>query len=240
MKINSLNTCSNFINKPKSISPKRGDFHAEKTFKLSNYTAENVRANFISFGNNYRKVRDVKIYDKSKREFVSASLEHKRDYFDEYRIMKDGKKLGFMTFDEETNIGLMEDIKGFSDGVMPRIAALRTIEGDRYSGIGTQLVKEAVEKSFQTGYDGLVCLSAQKYFAKQDSSYRSEDSPIPFYYKLGFRSPQAQINNLIEKSIKLDLPQMLPMETFMVLKPSNVYKFDDYYKSKFPNEESSQ
>ena len=234
MKIQAVNFNNN-INKSKfgikSNKPKSETLCAHQTCE---YSSENVKANYLTFCGNYRKVRDIELLDNDTLEYTKASLQHKKDYCDEYIITKDGKKLGYMTFDKSANLGHMYDVAGFRDGVMPRIATLRSLEGDKYSGIGTQFVKEAVERSFQEGYDGLVCLNAIKNFASSDSDYRCTDSPIPFYYRLGFRSPSPEINRSIEIALKLKIPEMLPNETFMVLTPQNIYKFDDYYNSKFP------
>ncbi len=62
-------------------------------------------------------------------------------------------------------------------------------------GAGSQMIKEAVKKSFEMGYEGRVILTA-------DNITKSIGSPIPFYYKMGFKAYCSEKQEYIEKEMK--------------------------------------
>lgn len=61
-------------------------------------------------------------------------------------------------------------------------------------GIGTQLVKAVVRESQKLGLSGRVSLNTSTVNKKVGT-------PVPFYYKLGFKSVDSQIQAKIEKSM---------------------------------------
>ena len=64
------------------------------------------------------------------------------------------------------------------------------------TGAGTQMIREAVRMSNEMGYDGRVTLHAEII-------NKSVGTPIPFYYKLGFRATSAEIQALIEQAMAI-------------------------------------
>lgn len=93
-----------------------------------------------------------------------------------------------------------------------------------YKGIGTQLIKAAVQESVRIGMEGRVCLTASSTNAKFGS-------PVPFYYKLGFESTYARKQKLIADAMKNGLPlpkdcesttMFLPREKAIELLPCKI------------------
>ena len=64
-------------------------------------------------------------------------------------------------------------------------------ELSKYKGIGTELIKSAVRESIRNGYKGRLILSAANGYA----------SPVPFYYKCGFRFEDEDANKSMEDSL---------------------------------------
>ena len=62
----------------------------------------------------------------------------------------------------------------------------------RYKGIGTELIKSAVRESIRNGYKGRLILSAANGYA----------SPVPFYYKCGFRFEDEDANKSMEEFLR--------------------------------------
>ena len=62
----------------------------------------------------------------------------------------------------------------------------------RYKGIGTELIKSAVRESIRNGYKGRLILSATNGYA----------SPVPFYYKCGFRFEDEDANKSMEEFLR--------------------------------------
>lgn len=64
------------------------------------------------------------------------------------------------------------------------------------TGAGTQMIREAVRMSNEMGYDGRVTLHAEII-------NKSVGTPVPFYYKLGFKATSAEIQALIEQAMAI-------------------------------------
>ena len=65
----------------------------------------------------------------------------------------------------------------------------------KYKGIGSELVKQAVKESQKRGYEGRTCLNTS-------TTKPEKGSPIPFYYKLGFECTNKEKDKLIKEAIK--------------------------------------
>ncbi len=64
------------------------------------------------------------------------------------------------------------------------------------TGAGTQMIREAVRMSNEMGYDGRVTLQAEII-------NKSVGTPVPFYYKLGFKATSAETQVLIEQAMAI-------------------------------------
>ncbi len=73
------------------------------------------------------------------------------------------------------------------------------LSNKKYKGIGIELVRAAVEESLKSGCQGRVCLNASTINSKIGS-------PIPFYYKLGFKCTNSKTQAIIENSMKNNMP----------------------------------
>lgn len=72
-----------------------------------------------------------------------------------------------------------------------------------YSGTGTKIIKDIVQQSEQLGYNGHVCLSASKTGSTGFVNKLYNDaSPVPFYYKLGFRFQNETANMAVEQALE--------------------------------------
>lgn len=89
------------------------------------------------------------------------------------------------------------------------------------SGSGTEAVKKAVELSKELGLKGKIALEAT-------TIDRSKGTPIPFYYKLGFKCPTKKIQKEIEEGMKnLEKTGHYtgPKSAFLYLPIKNVERF---------------
>lgn len=91
------------------------------------------------------------------------------------------------------------------------------------SGAGTALMKYVTQKSIDEGFEGRI-------FLKAINSYDIEDSPVPFYKKLGFEFVDPKKNQAYQKWLKSgrgDLPFGLESGV-MYLPKKNVSKLLNY------------
>lgn len=65
-------------------------------------------------------------------------------------------------------------------------------ELSKYKGIGAELIKSAVRESIRNGYKGRLILSAANGYT----------SPVPFYYKCGFRFEDEDANKSMEEFLR--------------------------------------
>ncbi len=209
----------NFINPQKNITQHAG----KKTYctgssagnkqTLSAYSSENIKANFMpSFGFS-KKVGKANIIERNTGRVVEADV--RRDVmgpFVTYNLNLGRKELGFLVMDRDTIYPEPQHVITFPTDNIPKVLNLRTIEGEKYSGIGTALIKSAVNESFNNNSYGTLWLTAEKGYEKNRSPYRSDENPIPFYYKIGFKSPDrsqdAYIRECLEKKEYGKLPNI--------------------------------
>lgn len=88
-------------------------------------------------------------------------------------------------------------VLGIPDGYTEKslwISSLAT-EGSSGNGLGAEMIKQAVVDSKKAGFEGRVALNATRLG-------RSRRTPVPFYWKLGFRTTDAGINAEIEKGMQ--------------------------------------
>lgn len=88
-------------------------------------------------------------------------------------------------------------VLGIPDGYTEKslwISSLAT-EGSSGNGLGAEMIKQAVVDSKKAGFEGRVALNATRLG-------RSRRTPVPFYWKLGFRTTDAGINAKIENGMQ--------------------------------------
>ena len=186
-----------------------------------------------SFGK-FRKVDDVTLLDKNSGFNVKASLckEKIGDYVS-YKIFVDRKEAGFMDMNCCSLFPEGDYVLTQPNNVIPEITHLRSLLGERYAGIGTALVNAAVKESRKRGHDGCLFLTAEKGYARSFSNYRSDENPIPFYYKLGFEAINPQIDSFIKKCISKSQYNLLPDSVLLLLTPEAIAKKNKYFSKNY-------
>ncbi len=188
--------------------------------KFSNYSAANVKAKFLPSFYGYRKAGKTYIKDKKTQTPVLADIKrNKIGDFISFKLMVGREEAGYLDmvcdsiFPEEKYV-LTQPYNN-----IPEICHLRSIMGDKYSGIGTELIKTAIQESCNQGGFGNLWLKAEKGYARTLSEYRSDENPIPFYYKVGFCSPDPDMDKFIKKCIDETNYYSLPDSTLLLLTP---------------------
>ena len=180
------------------------------------YSAENVKANFIPNFNGYKKVGYTTLKHRVTGIPVRAELRKntiKKDNigsFSFFSLILDREEIGYMVLDCDSVYPVAEHVMTFPTDNIPKVAHLRSIGGDKYSGIGTALIKAAIQESYNNGNYGNLWLTSEKGYAKSFSKYRSDENPIPFYYKVGFKAPNKKTDNLITNCLKNNKYEDLP------------------------------
>ena len=67
----------------------------------------------------------------------------------------------------------------------------------------------------------------------------ANENPIPFYYKMGFKSPDFMIDSLIRKSIDSGNLGLLPESTVLLLSSVDAEKFKKHYLNNITFEKKS-
>ncbi|MBQ3642794.1 hypothetical protein II906_12855 [bacterium] len=205
---------------------------------LSEYSAENIKAYYSPSFGNYRKIRDAYVENRTNKILYLTKISREKSRNTErYIITRNNKELGFMNFVIRSNCKPESFWYRFLQD-LPKIQGLRTIEGNDFRGIGTQLVKCAVDRSKELGYEGELILSAEQGYAMKESPYRSDENPIPFYYKLGFQCIDNLDDRKCRKLISEGRIEELPIIAEMILtKDKGVPAFEAYYEKNFGPEE---
>lgn len=220
MRISTINQI-NLNKNNKLISAK--NIRSEKTFNttsasFSAYSAENVKANFLPSFGSARKVGKVVIYDRETGEAVKADV--KRDTVGSYvtfNVNMGRKELGFLTMNCDSIYPVAQHVLTLPTDNIPKVVNLRTIEGEKYAGIGSALIKTAIQESYNNKSYGNLWLHAEKGYERHLSPYRSNENPIPFYYKMGFKSPDEKLDLYIKICIKTNQIHKLPEMATLLL-----------------------
>ena len=210
-----------------------------KISKSEILTGENIPLDAIksrycpSFGK-FRKVDDVTLLDKNSGFNVKASLCREKigDYVS-YKIFVNRKEAGYMDMNCRSLFPEGDYVLTQPDNVIPKITHLRSILGERYSGIGTALVNAAVKESRKRGNDGCLFLTSEKGYARDLSDYRKNENPIPFYYKLGFEAVDPKLDKFIKQCIAESKYDMLPDSALLLLTPEAIAQKNKYFSKNY-------
>ncbi len=189
---------------------------------LHKYTCSNIKANYLpSFSGGYTKIGKTTLIDKNTGEKVGADIKRSQiGDFASYKLMLKRKEAGYLDMDFDAifpeNIYMLTS--HFNNNI-PRVLHIRSIMGDEYYGIGTELIKTAILESYNKGYSGDLWLTTEKGYAKTLSRHRSDQNPIPFYYKMGFASPDNDFDSYIKECIKNSKFSKLPPSALLLLTP---------------------
>ncbi len=194
---------------------------------VNNLPSSCVKANFLpSFGRS-QKIRKVKLLDLAKKEMVKGTIySEKMDDLTRFNIEVRGQELGYMYVKFDEAIFPEEDMvlpEPYND--IPEIVYLRTLLGDKYKGVGSALIATAIDYSEKQGKKGCLWLKTKKGYAKSLSPYRSDENPIPFYYKVGFKSLDERTDSYIKSCLKSSNYKKLPEKTVLFLPAKNAQIF---------------
>lgn len=226
---NNVLTSSLCSAKAESASPIKNN-----VFSSLNIPASVYKANFAPSFGKYKRVKDVPVYDRDTQMPVRASLlkDYTGDYVS-YKLMSGKTELGYMHMNCDSIFKEDKYLCPEPDNNIPEITHIRSLEGNKYYGIGTNLINAAVEESQRRGKGGSVWCETEQGYAHGLSSYRKYENPIPFYYKMGFKSLDEKINALIEKGIQTNNLGLLPESTTLILTSVDSEKFRKHYVSNF-------
>jgi len=163
---------------------------------------------------------ESKVYDKLQGKEVKANII--RVYGEEYKhldLWVNDTKVGTTTYtiSYQNNGGWevvpINDLDYYRYGDVKsalELLYISNMQQERFKNVGTELIKQIVKESYRLNLDGHVVLYAKKVKSKE---------PVPFYYKLGFRSND-YTNRLIEDRMRRGIlefrgstPMYLPDET---------------------------
>ncbi|MBE7704293.1 MAG: GNAT family N-acetyltransferase [Cyanobacteria bacterium SIG29] len=196
------------------------------------------KANFLPSFGKYKRIANIPLLNKKTNNYVNASLlkEEVGDYSC-FKIMVGSREAGYLNMNCDAIFPENGYLCPELDNNIPEIKQIRSLLGDEYYGIGTALINAAVDESEKKGKDGAVWCVASKGYARTFSPYRANENPIPFYYKLGFRSLDNDIDKLIKKSISSGNHYDLPDSTVLILSSQDTYDFKKYYSSQYTVEQ---
>lgn len=174
----------------------------------------------------FRKVGQAQIIDRKTGEEINATIkkENMLDEYISYQMLVKNNLIGYIdiTVHPEAPKKAEQNANNpISYETMPEVSHLRSIEGDKYAKIGSTLINLAIEESKNHDGKGAIWLEAEKGYKKAESAYRSDENPIPFYYKLGFRAVD-QSDEKIRQLIENGNIEELPDKAILVLEPDNI------------------
>ena len=234
----------NNMTSAQSIQNYNADYNKEKNYKFRKNVDEKIPIGQIpltaikskycqSFGR-FRKVDDVTLLNRDTGFNVKASLcKEKIGPYVSYKIFVDGKEAGYMDMDCYSLFPEGDYVLTLPNNVIPKITHLRSLLGKKYEGIGTALVNAAVKESRKRGNEGCLFLTAEKGYARTFSDYRSDENPIPFYYKLGFEAVNPQIDKLIKQCLSEAKYDLLPDSALLLLTPEAIAEKNKYFSKNY-------
>ncbi len=189
-----------------------------------------LKANFLPSFGKYKKVGDVQLFDREHGNFVKADLKKEKiGNYVSYKIYKGKEEEGYIDIDKKSLFPEGDFVLTEPDNVIPEVLHLRSLNGNKYAGIGTALVNAAVKESISEGKEGCIWTQTEKGYAHGLSDYRKNQNPIPFYYKLGFKSISPKTDELIKKCIETSNCEKLPDSAILLLTPEAIKKSNKYF-----------
>lgn len=177
-----------------------------------------LQSNFMPAFGRFRKVKNVVLMNRDTLMPQRAELMRDRaGDFLFYKLMVNRKEAGYMNMQCDSVFPEDDFVLIEPDNHIPKILEIRSLMGETYSGIGTELIKEAVSESRKQGKGGALWLNSVAGYGWAESNYRKNENPIPFYYKMGFISPDKKLDNQIRENIKNNNTKALPNTAIMLL-----------------------
>ncbi len=199
--------------------------------EYSNISAENIKANFVPSFGRYWRMNDVPIIDQDNGKTISAQILRQRKRWGNiynYVLAVNNDYEGFMNIDSKAIFPEFDDLLLTDfDNNIPQITYMFTKYGnkDKYKGIGSNLIRQAIFLSQSLGKNGSLWLNSQILYDSSIPSYKKILNPLPFYYKVGFRSPFEDIDNSIKTIMEEEDYTKLPDEALLILSPQDANYF---------------
>lgn len=227
-----FNTVYSPVQNTKFTPNQSKDKALNKNTKIQNnyspYSAEHIKANFLPSFDGLKKVGTTAVQDRITGQYVPAEIKKEKigDYTT-FVISVNKRKAGYLEMKANCVVPETDFMLTTETNCFPRITHLRSLMGERYAGIGTALIKTAIQESYNTGNCGNLWLYAERGYARTLSPYRADENPIPFYYKVGFESPIEEKNKEFKKHIDKGAYKKLPDIALLVL---NEERRDEWLK----------
>lgn len=222
-----INSCKQNVGKTHTVAQ-------NNSLNINEIPSSIIKANFVPNFGTYRKVKNIQLINKDTEKTVNASLVKDTigDY-SSYKIMIGKKEAGYMDMDcvSEIPTSIFPQYKYLNE--IPEVKHLRSVMGDKYYGIGTELINTAIEESIKKGKGGRLWLSAVQGYGSGYSKHRENENPIPFYYKLGFRAIDDKKDKAITRALEDKDYGSLPEEATLILSAQGLYDFNEYYCNHF-------
>ncbi len=220
MQIHKINNAISIYSPKYNAPAKSGNLPCQnKNNPLNKIPSENIKANFLPSFGKFKKVGEVVITDRKTNNPVKATL--KRETYGDsdysYQLFADNELVGFMDLQCESLFPEDRFVITEPDDIFPEVKHLRTIRGDKYAGIGSSLINVAIDESKRRGKNGALWLTAEKGYAYSLSEYRNNESPIPFYYKLGFRAVDPSMDYFIQNCLAKSEYNLMPSSELLIL-----------------------
>ena len=153
-----------------------------------------------------RKIKTVNLIDKTNGDIIYADLLKHKNY-PKYEVRVKGKLAGYMNMSDNGYLPECDNIpENLKEVGIPKITGLRTILGDKYSGIGSALINEAIEHSKKIKKKGAIWLMASDGYDNYASQYMANVNPVPFYKKCGFICIKKDTEKKVNLALKNNMP----------------------------------
>ena len=183
-----------------------------------------------------RKIKTVYLIDKTNGDIIYADLLKHKNY-PKYEVRVKGELAGYMHISDNGYLPECDNApENLKDVGIHKITGLRTIMGNKYSGIGSALINEAIEHSKKIKRKGAIWLMASDGYDNYASRYMANVNPVPFYKKCGFTCIQKKTEEKVNLALKKNLPFLFPETVNMLLTPENAKKFQAKYSKKYCEE----
>lgn len=155
--------------------------------------------------------KTVEIINKGTGEKLAIQLKSTVSPHAKYRIEAKSEKgycgLADIDIPDERYVANLPEYYKVKDGNMTSALEIKFIgTSANYKGIGTEIVRQVVQDSQRMGYDGRVWLSACIGSLPNDvkclAGAKNITSPVPAYYKMGFRFDDPELNQRVEKGLE--------------------------------------
>ena len=232
--INSISLIN--LNKPtKSNNKKVFDNYSQlERLSAAKIPSSAIKSKYLPSFGSYRKVDNVTLLDRDSGFNVKASLAREKiGDFVSYKVFVNRQEAGFMHMNCASLFPEGDYVLTQPNNVIPEITHLRSLLGKKYGGIGTALVNAAVKESRKRGHDGCLFLTTEKGYARIFSNYRSNENPIPFYYKLGFEAVNPKVHNLIKECLASSEYNKLPDSALLLLTPEAIAHKNKYFSKNY-------